>query len=159
MSGGLQRFAIDMDRDSIVNLVKKVTLDVSGSGMSQESQSSLRDNLESFSFSGILWFDPKDSNISDLTLSVSQSGVLLGNLTLYASPSKTELHLNSLEDNSNIVFLVTKKDSRSDMNITLTQEDTEIGRLSWYLIEIKRISKKYLLISPPMEYLYDLVIV
>ena len=51
MSGSLHAFAVDLDRDAVMNLIKKVTLDLSGSGMSEESVTELRKSLDELTFS------------------------------------------------------------------------------------------------------------
>ena len=51
MSGSLHRFAIDLDREGVMNLIKKVTLDLSGSGMTKEIEEDMKKSLEALSFS------------------------------------------------------------------------------------------------------------
>jgi hypothetical protein len=137
MSGSLQRFSIDLDRESIIALVKKVTLDISGSGMTGEAEADLKNSLDVLSFSGVLAFDPKKSDIMDMTLDISQSGVLLGNIALSTSPVRTEMKFSSIQDKTNIIFTLTKSDDRSDVNLLLMQDDVEIGRLVGYVIREK----------------------
>ncbi len=134
MSGSLHAFAVDLDRASIVALMKKATLDISGSGMTQEAEADLKESLDILTFSGVLSFDPKNSDIMDLKLDIYQSGVLLGNITLYTSPLRTEIVFNSLQDKTNIVFTLTKNDKRSDVKLLLTQAGVEMGQMVGYII-------------------------
>jgi hypothetical protein len=73
MSGSIHQFAIDMDRDSVMKLVKSVMLDLSGSGMDADMEKEIRDNLDTLTFSGVLAFDQSNARIMNMNMNISQS--------------------------------------------------------------------------------------
>lgn len=130
MSGGLQRFSVELDRSAVLSLVKKATQDITGSGMAIEDEASLNTVLTNLTFSGTIGFDPKDAEILDMDIIISQSGAPLGQLALSSMHEKTEMRFASLLNNSEVHFLFEKKSNRNDLLLTLSESGTEMGRVT-----------------------------
>ncbi len=121
MSGSLHAFSVELDRDAVVSLVKKATLDITGSGISTEDEVEFRSSLETLSLEGTIAFDPKDAHVMDMQLTVAQSGTLIGNISFFTSTPRTVFNLTSVEDGTNISLLLTSENDRDDMKLVLTQ--------------------------------------
>jgi hypothetical protein len=82
MSGSVHYWAVEINRENIVSLLKKVTLDLSGSGMTNENIADLEKSLALLSFSGKIGFDPSNPKVSLLEGVLSASGKLVADITI-----------------------------------------------------------------------------
>lgn len=73
MSGSMHYWTVEIHRENIVSLLKKVTLDLSGSGLTNENVADLEKSLGLLSFSGKLGFDPSNPKVSLLEGTVTAS--------------------------------------------------------------------------------------
>ncbi len=82
MSGSLHFWTVELDRANILALSKQLTIDLVGTGMTDENIKNLEKNLKSVSFSGKLGFDPNNSNVSTLEGSLFATGKLVSNIAV-----------------------------------------------------------------------------
>jgi hypothetical protein len=129
MSGSIHQFAIDMDRDSVMKLVKSVMLDLSGSGMDADMEKEIRDNLDTLTFSGVLAFDQSNARIMNMNMNISQSWVMIATARASSSDTHTELHWTSAQDDTEISLVLNQENGKNDMNLALKQWGIEVGSL------------------------------
>ncbi|MBP9779827.1 hypothetical protein KBD33_04380 [Candidatus Gracilibacteria bacterium] len=129
MSGSIHQFAIDMDRDSVMKLVKSVMLDLSGSGMDADMEKEIRDNLDALTFSGILAFDQSNARVMNMNMNISQSGVMIATARASSNDTHTELHWTSTQDDTEISLVMNQDNGKNDMSLALKQGGIEVGSL------------------------------
>ncbi len=133
MSGALHMWSIDMNRTNMVELAKKLSLDLAGTGMTAETISNLEKSLNTITFTGSLWFDPKNPEVSYLDGTISLSGTIIGWITISKNLDSTNIKLTSPEDQSALVLNFAKKETKYTLDASVLASGIEAGKISSYV--------------------------
>lgn len=133
MSGSLHMWAIELNRGNVVELAKRLSLDLAGTGMTQESIDMMSKNLEALSFSGKMGFDPKDPSVSFLDGSISLSGSILAEIVIVKNTDNGMIRLGNPEQKASIVFNYGMKEGKYTFDGSITREGIEMGKMNGYV--------------------------
>ncbi len=134
MSGSIHTFAIDLDRETVLILATQVTKDLTNSGISDTDKKGIQDSLSALMFSGTLGFDSDHADVAQMHLVISESGgTQLGVLDANTSSVLTQVHLTSAATNSDVTLTLTKTETRNEIQASVSEGGTEMGKLSGYI--------------------------
>lgn len=134
MSGALHLYAVDLDRANIVTLSKKLTLDLSGTGLTDERVKELEANLKSVSFSGVLGFDPKNENDGMLSGSLSQSGTVVATLQASRIGDAISFTLGNPEQKAALNFTSAITGNQTNFTGSVTEAGVDAAKMTGYLL-------------------------
>ena len=133
MSGSIHMWSVELDRTNILELAKRLSLDLAGTGMTTENADAIQKNLDTISFSGKLGFDPKDPRISILDGTLSLSGVILSEITLVKNADNGMVRFVNPEQKAAFVINYSKKEGKYSFDGGVTQEGIEMGKMTGYI--------------------------
>lgn len=133
MSGSLHFWSVDLDRNNIVALAKKLSLDLAGTGMTDEYVKALEKNLASVSFSWKIGFDPSNPKISLLEGIISVSGKLVAEVTISRNENSGMLRMSNTDDKSILSINYANNDGKLTFDAIAKQSDIEKGKLTGYI--------------------------
>ncbi len=133
MSGSVHYWAVEIHRENIVSLLKKVTLDLSGSGLTNENVADLEKSLGLLSFSGKLGFDPSNPKVSLLEGTVTASGKLVADVIISKNENGGTVQLSNSVEKTNILLSYGKKENKYAVDLSVKQNDVEMGKVNAYV--------------------------
>ena len=133
MSGSLHYWSVELDRPQIVSLIKQLSLDLSGTGMTDTDVQTLESNLATMAFSGKIGFDPQDPRLSVLDGALSASGKTIANLSIIRGDEGGSVRIDSPENKAVVSMNYGKKDKKYTLDMTLRQNDVEMGKITAYV--------------------------
>lgn len=135
MSGGLQMYRVELDKDKIVALADTVNKDLTGSGFSEEDRSLLRSNLETLNIWGIIGFHPTNPDVSFLNISLKNTTDQSLSSILIESGEKNSHFVVTDTTNGNVTISgsLTHDVPKMDLIVTLTQSGSELGKVAGYI--------------------------
>ncbi len=133
MSGSMHYWAVEIDNKNIVSLAKKLSLDLAGTGMTNENVSELEKSLSLLSFSGKLWFDPANPKNSILEGSLTASGKLVADIMISKNDNGGTIHLVNSTEKTDIALNYGTKDNKSSFDLSVKQKDIEMGKANAYI--------------------------
>jgi len=126
MSGALHYWAVEINRGNITSLVKKLSLDLAGTGMTTENIKDLEDSLALLSFSGKIGFDPANPKISTLEGTLSASGKLVADIIVTKDENGGVVRLMNSAEKTDVSVTYGKKDNKYTLDISVKQNDSEM---------------------------------
>ncbi|NRH20938.1 hypothetical protein HOO68_02755 [Candidatus Gracilibacteria bacterium] len=136
MSGSVHYWAVEIHRENIVSLLKKLTLDLSGSGMTNENIADMEKSLGLLSFSGKLGFEPSNPKISLLEGALSASGKLIANVVVSKDENGGIIKLSNPTEKTDVSIVYGKKESKYSFDISVKQSELEMGRVNAYIEKV-----------------------
>ncbi len=136
MSGSLQYWSVELDRAQILALSKQLSLDLAGTGMTDEYTRTLESNLATISFTWKIWYDPADPTVSTLDGSLSTSGHILADISIHKDKSGWSIRINNTPEKVGIALNYGKKENRYVFDTTITQGTTEMGKVTGYIDQV-----------------------
>lgn len=133
MSGSLHYWSVEIDRGNITSLVKKLSLDLAGTGMTTENIKNLEESLALVSFSGKIGFDPANPKVSILDGSLTASGKLISNISIAKDENGGMIRLVNSTEKTDVSVMYGKKDNKYTLNVSVKESDSEIGKMSAYI--------------------------
>lgn len=133
MSGSLHFWSVDLDRNNIVALTKKLSLDLAGTGMTDEYVKSFEKNLDSISFSWKIGFDPSNPKISILDWTVSVAGKLVAEVAISRNENSWMLRMSNSDDKAILNMSYVENDGKFTFDAIAKQADIEKGKLTGYI--------------------------
>jgi hypothetical protein len=112
MSGSLHMWNIEIDRTNILALTRKLSNDLTGTGLTDEYAKNIETNLVSLSFSGKIGFDPKNPKISLLDATISASGVLIGNIVISKNENNGSIAISNTDTKTSIILNYGKNNNK-----------------------------------------------
>ena len=92
--------------------MKQLSLDLAGTGMTDEYTKTLEKNLTTLSFSGKIGYNPTNPKISLLDGSLSVSGALVAQIMLVKNEDTGSIRISNIEDKTDIVFNYGKTETK-----------------------------------------------
>lgn len=133
MSGSLHMFSIEIDRANILALTKKLSLDLAGTGITDEYAKTVETNLAALSFSGVIGFDPKNPKISTIDANLSASGVLIAQIVTTKTENGGSIAINNSTNKTFITINYGNKEGKYAFDASFRQWDIEMGKANWYI--------------------------
>ena len=133
MSGSLHYWSVELDRNQVLTLAKQLSLDLAGTGMTDESARALESNLATLSFSGKIGYDPADPTVSVLDGSLSASGTVLADIVTRRDQDGGSIRISNTPDQADIVINYGKKENKYVFDVAVSQDGTEMGKLTGYI--------------------------
>lgn len=134
MVENLHVFAIDLNRSAVLNLATNLTQDLTGSGISESQKQNIQKWLEGLSFSGTLAFDPKDAQVAEMHLTVSESGSAeVGTIDVVTNKTQTQIRMSSAATRSGISFTVGKEGNKNTLSLSISENGADMGKLTGYI--------------------------
>lgn len=135
MSGALQMYRVELDREKVVGLIQAINQDLSGAPLTESELASLQSDIAKIQLSGTMWFhtDNTDESLLDLSLR-DESGTAVANIVINSTPTNILFALSDPSGDSVVVRgTLTRGTPKTELNITLTQSGTEMGKLAGYI--------------------------
>lgn len=133
MSGSLHYWSVELDRAHILSLSKQLTMDLSGTGMTDADAADLAKNLDTVSFLGKVAFDPANPRIAILDGALSVSGALVAQIAMTRREDGGHIRISNPVEKMAIEINYSKKDSRYTFDAIVRQADTEMGKVTGYI--------------------------
>jgi hypothetical protein len=121
MSGSLHMFSIEIDRANILALTKKLSLDLAGTGITDDYAKTVETNLTELSFSGVIGFDPKNPKISTLDANLSASGVLIAQIVTTKTENGGSIAINNSTNKTFITINYGNKEGKYAFDASFSQ--------------------------------------
>lgn len=133
MSGSLHYWSVELDRPQVVSLMKKLSLDFAGTGMTAENVQELEKSLAQVSFSGKMGFDTKNPKISTLEGALTASGKLVTNVAIVKNEDAGSVRLTNPDEKTDIAMNYGKIDKKYTLDVSVKQNDVEMGKMNAYI--------------------------
>ena len=132
MSGSLHYWSVELDRTQILALTQKLTLDLSGTGMTEQASTELKKNLETLSFSGKIGYDPADPRVSVLDGALSVSGALIAQIRVAHTGDDAYMQITNVDDTGMVLHYNTKN-NRYTFDAAIRESGNEVRTMSGYI--------------------------
>lgn len=133
MSGALHIWSVDINRDNILALTKKMIQDYTGTGLTETDAKNIQESLAAMSFSGIMGYDPQNVNNSLVDGVIVQSGKTLMALKSMSTDTTGMVSVTEPEQQVTLALNYTKNGDNRNGTLAVNQAGTEMGKVNFAL--------------------------
>lgn len=134
MSGSLHVYSVDLDRESTLSLITKVTEDITGSGVSDADKGDIQDGLASITLSGTVAFDSSNARVAETHLTISESGSSeVGTIDAVTNGDKLQVRLTSAATKAGVELVLAKEENKNTIKLIISEGGAEMGKLVGYI--------------------------
>lgn len=138
MNESLHSYKVILDEENVIALMNKITLDLTGTWLTSEDQSDIRQDFSEIDLGGTMSFHPENTDALSARFTLTQSGNVLAILSIDKNLDKLQITMDNPESATKLSYTYDESETKNNILVTLSQSWTgsqswtEIGRLVWF---------------------------
>jgi len=134
MSGSLQMYAIELDRDALIGLLDALKKDLTTTGFDVDDIAALQSSMADISITGEMGFHPKNTTESYISLNFADSeDTPLGTMILVLNEHNQSMSFSDASQSVSLNIVKTHSDNKDDLTLTVYESGMEMLKITAYI--------------------------